>query len=129
MERKTGCPKHGIAEIKKELNDYVCVHDDRNGICGYRLNKVETANYIQIKSEAQLEKNKEHLSKGEMILSDQKIQKLPEAISLKEFKTNLEIKSWYLVDQFFEGKCAMDKAKMAIFTLGLLIKEKQILKT
>lgn len=129
MERQTGCPKHGIAEIKKQLNDYVCVHDGKNGFCGYRLNKIETANYIQIKSEAALEKNKEHLAKSEMILNDQEVTKLQDGISLKQFKNNLEIKSWYLVDQFFEGRCAMDKAKMAILTLGLLIKEKQILKT
>jgi hypothetical protein len=129
MERQTGCPKHGLAEIKKNLNDYVCMHDEKNGICGYRLNKVETANYIQIKSEVQLEKSKEHLTKGELILSDQKLAELPEEITLREFKSNLEIKSWFLVDQFFEGKAHFEKAKVAILALGLLIKEKQLAKT
>lgn len=129
MERQTGCPKHGLAQIKRHLNDYVCTHDEGNGVCGYKLNKVETANYIQIQSESALEKNREFLAKSEIVLSGQKITKLPEGITLREFKNNLEIKSWYLVDQFFENNCKIDKAKMALLTLGLLIKEKQILRT
>ena len=129
MERQTGCPKHGLAHIKRNVNDYICMYDEKKGICGYTLNKLEVANYIQIQSESALEKNKEHLAKGEMILSGQKITKLPEGITLQQFKNNLEIKSWYLLDQFFENNCKIDKAKMALLTLGLLIKEKQLLRT
>lgn len=125
MERQTGCPKHGVAEIKKNLNDYICVYDEGKGICGYKLNKVETANYIQIKSEATLQMIKEHQDKTEIILNDNKLQKT-NPISLVEFKKNIEIKSWYLIDKYFETSREIEKAKMAVLTLNLLLKEKQL---
>lgn len=123
MDRQSGCPKHGDSQIKRKLNDYFCTHDTPDGICGYKLNKVEIANYTQIKSEESMKKLAE--IKEDDVLYDNKAT-LEGDITLPVFKKNIEIKSWYVVDQFLEKKMDVDRAKVAILALGLLIKEKTL---
>ena len=128
MIKVAGCPTHGHKHIKRLFNKYVCCYEYSSSSgehsCLYELTEAEKNNYIQYQSEQGMEERKQK----EIVKREHK--KLMEIPKLSGDVIGLmdEVReySWLSIKSYFTEELAdIDKVKIALLVLQVLVKERQ----